>query len=304
MVKNIVKKAYESSDIGFMFLHPIFKVYNYFRYNLLSDQKAYEKKYKEKFGDKLHLDNPKTFNEKINWLKLNDRTPLHTKCADKYKVRDYISEKIGEEYLVPLFFQTTSEKDIVVDVLPEVPCIIKTNHDSGGGIIVYDKKNIDIKAARRFLKRRMAINYYQYSKEWQYKNIKPCIVVEKLLMDKNGNIPFDYKLHCFNGKLVFTQVDLDRQTDHTRNLYDVDWNFIPCEWKYKNGGAVQKPATYEKMKMLAEVMSKDFIYVRVDFYTIENNIFFGELTFHTESGYGAFSPASHDLIFGNMLKLP
>ena len=123
-------------------------------------------------------------------------------------------------------------------------------------------------------------------------------------MDPNGNIPDDYKLHCFNGKLVFTQVDLDRHTNHTRNLYDVDWKMMPCKWIYENGDTIEKPIVYDKMRQLAEHIAQDFVYVRVDFYMIGESIYFGELTFHSESGKGKFYPESFDKELGNKLKLP
>jgi hypothetical protein len=146
-------------------------------------------------------------------------------------------------------------------------------------------------------------NYFIASREWQYKNIKPRIVVEKLLMDEVGGIPYDYKMHCFNGKLVFTQVDLDRQINHTRNLYDTDWHYIPCKWIYENGKSIQKPLMYNKMRELAEIIAADFIYVRVDFYVLGKSIYFGELTFHSESGLGHFEPEHFDRDFGKLLDI-
>jgi hypothetical protein len=255
-------------------------------------------------GYGLNLKKPKTLNEKINWLKLHDRTPLHTIGADKYKVREYITNKIGKEYLIPLIFNTKKPQDIIPVNLPDFPVIIKTNHNSSGGIIIKDKKNVNWKRVRFDLKKLLRENYFYASREWQYKNIKSRIVVEKLLLDENGNIPYDYKMHCFNGKLVFTQVDLDRQTNHTRNLYDKDWKFIPCKWIYKNGKQIEKPATYNKMQLLAEKIAEDFIYVRVDFYVIQKKLFFGELTFHSESGSGYFEPKFFDDHFGSLLNLP
>ena len=131
-----------------------------------------KRRFKRTFKRELDLDNPKTLNEKIVWLKLNDRTPLHTICADKYAVRSYIKEKVGEEYLVPLFYQTKNVKEIIPENLPDTPCIIKANHDSGGGIFVLDKSKTDWEEAQESLKKRLKKNYYPRSKEWQYKNIK------------------------------------------------------------------------------------------------------------------------------------
>lgn len=302
-MKNIIGKFYRTTVVGYYIIHPFFLLYELFLKSI-SDEMHIKHRFKKQFGYSLKLENPKTFNEKINWLKLYDRSSIHTIAADKYKVREYIAKKIGEEYLVPLFYNTINPKDIVPEILPNYPVIIKTNHNSSGGIIVKNKNNINWNRARFDLKKNLKENYFYSSREWQYKNIEPIIIIEKLLTDKNGNIPYDYKLHCFNGKLVFTQVDLDRQINHTRNLYDVDWNFIPCKWIYNNGKHIEKPIPYDKMKNLAETIAKDFIYVRVDFYVIEKTLFFGELTFHSESGLGQFEPEFYDEHFGNLLKLP
>ena len=303
MLRNFFKELYESSRLGYLIINPFFETYKFVKYDLISDEKTIKYRFRKKFGKELDLKNPQTLNEKINWLKLNDRRPLHTMCADKFLVREYISDKIGAEYLIPLLFHTKDPKDLVSENLPDIPFIIKTNHDSGGVFIVRDKSKLNFKRAQLDFSRFLKNNYYQESKEWQYKNITPRILVEKLLLNKENKIPFDYKMHCFNGQLNFTQVDLDRQQNHTRNLYDRDWNFIPCKWKYDNGRQLEQPINYDKMKYLAEKIAQDFIYVRVDFYSVDNKIFFGELTFHSESGLSKFNPTKYDLIFGEQLKL-
>jgi hypothetical protein len=303
-MKKILKKIYEDSDLGYYMINPILNLYNFLKYRTTSEKYYLKKTFKKQLGYKLNLNNPKTLNEKIQWLKLYDRTPLHTLSADKYAVRDYIKKKIGPEYLIPLFLKTNKPEEINVANLPDEPCIIKTNHDSGGGIFVKDKNNLDYKKTRMLLKRRLGKNYYWAKKEWQYKNIKPCIIVEKLLKDEKGKIPSDYKFHCFNGKLVFIQVDLDRATDHKRNLYNYKWDFLDFKWIYENGEVEERPQEFEKMKALAEKIAKDFIYVRVDFYNIGKEIYFGELTFHSESGFGRFTPQEWDLKLGQKLVLP
>lgn len=263
-----------------------------------------KKRFKRTVGHELDLDNPKTFNEKIQWLKVYDRSPLHTICSDKYAVRAHISQKIGEQYLVPLVFRTTDVSDLKAEKMPDYPVIIKTNHDSGGGTFVYDKNEIDWAAVRANFKKRLSVNYDYGKGEWQYKGIPPCIIVEQLLSDESGNIPSDYKMHYFNGKLAFTQVDLDRATDHKRNLYDAAWNFMDCRWIYQNGPQVPKPAVYDEMIRIGELLAKDFLYVRVDLYVIGSRIYFGELTFHSDSGNGRFTPAEWDRKIGDMLTLP
>ncbi len=301
-MKNTLGKLYRNTVLGYYLIHPFYLVYEFFL-KITPDKLFIKLKFRKHMGYLLNLKNPQTFNEKISWLKLNDRSKLHTQAADKFKVREYIANKIGEDYLIPLVYQTKNPKDIVPENLPDFPIIIKTNHNSSGGIIVKNKNDINWKRARFDLKKNLKENYFYSSREWQYKNIEPRIVVEKLLTDKNGAIPYDYKMHCFNGKLVFTQVDLDRQINHTRNLYDVDWKFIPCKWIYNNGKQIQKPITYKKMQNLAETIAEDFIYVRVDFYVVEKTLFFGELTFHSESGLGKFEPEFYDEHLGSLLNL-
>jgi hypothetical protein len=228
---------------------------------------------------------------------------LHTLCADKYAVREYISEKIGKQYLIPLLYHTDNPADIVIKNMPDIPHIIKASHNSGKVFIVNDKNKIDVKKCQNDLKKLMGINYYYLGKEWQYKNIKPRILIEKLLLDEESNLPIDYKFHYFNGKLAFIQVDIDRQTEHKRNLYDPNWDFINCQWIYKNGNNVKKPQMLDQMKSLAEIIAKDFRYIRVDFYNLGSDIYFGELTFHPESGFGNFYPIKWDRIFGKRLVL-
>lgn len=306
-MKDFLKKYYHNSEIGFYFTRPIARLYHIFLMDKLLSQKAYlKKKFKRYFGYPLDLEHPKTLNEKISWLKLHDRNPLMGQSADKYAVRDFIEQKLGEQYLVPLVFTTTKPKEINPNNLPDFPCIIKVNHNSSGGIIIKDKwsKDIDWKYIWNTLRWNMSENYYWNGREPQYRYIKPRIIVEKLLMDDQGNIPFDYKLHFFNGKLAFAQVDSDRLTDHKRNLYTKTWEPIECSWEYKKGLFIDKPETFEKMVELGEVIAKEFIYVRVDFYSLGNQIYFGELTFHSDGGIGPFDPPEYDLKFGQMLQLP
>lgn len=301
-MKNILGRLYRTTTVGYILIRPFFMIYEtVLKY--MPDELHIKLKFKKHLGYKLDLKNPKTLNEKINWLKLYDRTELHTKAADKYAVREYIEKKIGSQYLVPLLFHTKKPKEIIPNNLPDIPFIIKANHNSSGGIIVKDKTKVNWKKIRIQLKKLLRENYFYSSREWQYKNIEPRIVVEKLLTDKSNNIPDDYKFHCFNGKVEFIQLDLERHIDHKRNLYDSEWKFIPCEWKYKNGKQLEKPESFEKMRELAEIIAKDFIYVRVDFYSLNDVIYFGELTFHSESGLGQFNPDSYDALFGSKLSL-
>ncbi len=274
----------------------------YLRYLFVSDEQYIKYKFKKYFGYELNLNNPKTFNEKIQWLKLYDRTPLHTKCADKFLVREYIKEKIGEEYLIPLVFQTKNIDDINLKNMPDYPVIIKPNH-SRGTFIVKDKYNFDYKKTKEKLQKELKNNFYYRTREWQYKDIEPRIVVEKLLVDENGNIPNDYKFLCMNGKVELIQVDSNRLNEHKKTLYSKDWEKQNFQFNFPMGEDVPKPKTLNTMIKLAEILSSDFIFVRVDFYTIEEKVYFGELTFHPAGGFGWFKPKEQDLILGNKLVL-
>lgn len=301
-MKKSIRHYYLNTNLGYYIMYPVFRIHELLL-RLIPDEPYIQYKFKKILGYRLNLNNPRTFNEKISFLKLHDRSAIQTVTADKYLVREFIKEKIGEEYLIPLVLQTKNVKDILPEKLPDYPVIIKTNHNSSGGIIVKNKNGVDWKAVRSKMKKLLRENYYYFSREWQYKNIEPRVIIEKLLTDSNGNIPADYKMHCFNGNLIFTQVDLDRYSDHRRNLYNVDWKRIPCRWKYENGDEVLKPKMYAKMKKLAEKIAADFTYLRVDFYSIGDSIFFGELTLHPGSGALIFYPQSYDKKFGQMLDI-
>lgn len=269
--------------------------------------------FRRHMGYPLNLENPITLNEKINWLKINERTPLHTQCTDKFKVRDYISEKIGSNYLVPIHFQTFNPKEIIPENLPDTPCIIKTNHDSGGGVFVKDKSRLNWIKIQKNLRRRLRVNYYLRSKEWQYKNIQPRIIVEKLLQNKKDKIPFDYKVHCFNGNVRMISVDMGRGTDnHHRNWYSIDWKREPYKWSSPKGSGkytdpsdtdVEKPETLEEMIKLSQILATPFTYVRVDWYDVDSKLFFGELTFHHDSGIQPILPEIWDKKLGGQLIL-
>nr|WP_293165121.1 ATP-grasp fold amidoligase family protein [Allomuricauda sp.] len=259
------------------------------------------------------LNAPKTLNEKITWLKLNDRTNLHTECTDKYAVRKYISNTIGDEYLVPLYFHTVNVKDVRPENINKLPCIIKTNNDSGGGYFVRDIRSVNWEVIRKALKYRLSSNYYGKSKEWQYKHIKPRIIVEKLLEDKNGQIPFDYKVHCFNGKPRMISVDMGRNTNtHYRNWYSPQWQREPYSWSSPKGRGkstkpseqdVPKPKTLKEMLQLSKKLAEPFTYVRVDWYDVNDKLFFGELTFCHDSGLMPIVPKIWDERLGSELNL-
>jgi hypothetical protein len=307
--KSLVQQLYRNTLFGNLLSY----CYHSTRNRLLPEKYYVRHKYKKVYGVYPDLENPKTLNEKIIWLKLYDRTPLHTQCADKYAVRNYVREKIGEEYLIPLLYTTRDPKDIIPVNIPNEPVVVKTNHDSGGVIFIRDKSNIDWIEIQKKLKIWLKTNYYWRSKEWQYKNIKPRILVEKLLQDETGNIPFDYKIHCFNGKVNMIQVDMGRGTgNHYRNWYSIDWKREPYKWSSPKGPGkytdpsdtdIEKPETLEEMIRLSQILAIPFTYVRVDWYDLDGQLFFGELTFHHDGGNRPIEPLEWDIKLGSMLNL-
>ncbi|MCL8005998.1 glycosyl transferase [Gelidibacter japonicus] len=302
-LRKSISDFYRKSDFGYTITRPFYKLY-VLGLKIVPDRIIIKRSFKKHMGYALNLDNPITLNEKINWLKLYDRKDLHTIVADKYKVRAYVEEKVGAQYLIPLLYHTKDFRDIRPENLPDSNYIIKTNHDSSGGVIVREGSSIEWNSVRKRFKRLLKENHYYSTIEWQYKNIEPRIIVEELLTYEDGKIPDDYKLHCFNGKLAFIMIDFDRHTDkRTRNLYDRDWNLIPCNWGRPYGKDLERPKNLEEMIMVAEKLAQDFIYIRVDLYLVKGSIFFGELTFHHASGFQKFIQKECDYKFGELLKI-
>jgi len=301
---EFIKHLYYNTAIGHLLIHPAKILYDYYYFRLIPDKIFIKRKFKYHFGYDLNLDNPRTLNEKIQWLKRNDRTHLHTLCADKFAVREYVKEKIGEEYLIPLLYHTRNPVDITPGNLPDTPFIIKTNHDCRGHIIVRNKADIDWKSTQADLKKKLKRNYYYLSKEWQYKNIEPRILVEKLLTDENRDIPSTYMFHCFHGKLAIVQDLREEDGQKITSTYDDDWNVVDCEWGFKNGSFVDMPQGFYKMRSLAEALAENYYYVRVDLYNIDSEIYFGELDLTPFAGFMPFVKPEWDLKLGDRLILP
>lgn len=276
---------------------------------VMSDEIFIKLKYFYKLKKRLNLKNPKTFNEKIQWRILNDRKDIYTQLADKYLVREYVKEKIGEKYLIKILGIYKQPNEIEYNKLPN-KFVIKCNHDAGSVIICLDKKNLKIEEINKKLNFFLKRNFYYFSREWHYKNIKPLIICEEFKpifkKDKNGNeLPEDYKLHCFNGKVQFLEVQFNRfDGKRSINIYDPSWNLL--KFKMGNGNVdycVEKPTQLNKMKELAEILSKDFDYCRVDFYISEEKIYFGEITFTPCSGFDKFEPREWDYKIGQIWEL-
>jgi hypothetical protein len=253
----------------------------------------------------LNLDKPLTFNEKIQWLKLYDSTPYKTLLADKYKVRDYITKKIGKKYLIPLYNVYNKFEEINFDKLPK-QFVIKCNHGSGYNIIIKDKSKLNSTIIKKNLDEWMNSNFaFYYGLELHYRDIEPKIIIEKYLDDGTGDLR-DYKITCFNGKPEFIWIDSNRHTEHKRNLYDLNWNQLPYKINsnYKTFPSPKKPKQLKKLLKLASILSKGFLYARVDFYIIKEKIFFGEITFTSSSGTENILPHSFDKRLCSLIKLP
>lgn len=259
--------------------------------------------YKGATGEELDLENPRTFNEKIQWMKLYDSTPIKTRLADKYLVRDWVKEKIGAEYLIPLLGVWDSFDEIDFDKLPN-QFALKANHGSGWNIIVKDKAQFNKAEAKEMFDKWMRTNFaFCAGFELHYMNIPPKIIAEQYM--ENIDQLYDYKVMCFDGKAAFIWLDTDRYTDHHRTGFDLKWNKLPVTLgPHETIEAFPKPKNLEKMISLAEELSKGFAHVRVDFYEVDNKLYFGEMTFTPATGSERYSPRSFEREVGDLLTLP
>jgi len=254
----------------------------------------------------IDFDNPKTFNEKIQWLKLNYRKEEYTNLVDKYRVKQYITKLIGEEYVIPTLGVWKNVDDIDFKSLPE-KFVLKCNNDSGGIVICKNKKDFDEAKAKSFLKERLKNNGYWYGREWPYKNVKPCIIAEKYMEDSISKDLKDYKFFCFNGSMEFFDIDIDRFIEHRSNYYDRNGNFLPfgktyCPPDYTK--KIEMPKNLDKMIELAETISHNTVLSRIDFYEIDGQVYFGEITFYPGSGFSPFTDEKWDYKLGDMIDLP
>ncbi|MBQ4528070.1 MAG: glycosyl transferase [Clostridia bacterium] len=279
------------------------KLINKNLFGFLSDRQFLKLKYRVHMDKKLDLDNPKTYNEKLQWLKLNDRKPEYTTMVDKYAVREYIKDKIGEEYLIPLIGAWDSVEEIDFDSLPN-EFVLKCNHDSGGLVICKDKTSLDIASAKKKLSKAMKRDFYKLSREWPYKNVKRKIIAEKFMVDESGTELKDYKFFCFDGKCEFMFIATDRPHDTKFDFYDMDFNHLPFTQGHPNATKeIQKPKAFDEMKELAQKLSKGIKQVRIDFYEINGKVYFGEITFFHYSGFTPFEPEEWDYKFGELINL-
>ena len=273
---------------------------------LFPDRWALKIIYKSIFEKKLNLKQPKTFNEKLQWLKLYNRKPEYTIMVDKYAAKKYVADIIGEEHIIPTLGVWEKFDDIDFEKLPE-QFVLKVTHGSGDIVICRDIANFDKKKAKEKLTRALKTDYYKISREWPYKKVPRRIIAETYMEDESGSLN-DYKFFCFNGKVKCSFVAIDRfdSGKTTMTHFDREWNVLPFSrggYPYKVDG-LQKPKNYEEMLSYAERLSTNIPFLRVDFYNINGKVYFGELTFFPGGGYKKLTPNVWDYRLGEWLKLP
>lgn len=253
-----------------------------------------------------NLDNPRSFNEKLNWLKLHDIHPEYTKMVDKAMAKEYVSNIIGEEHIIPTIGMWDNAEEIDWQSLPN-QFVLKNTGDSGGIVVCRDKSTLDIEAAIAKLKKGSDKNYYKHNKEYPYRDVKPRVIAEAYMEDESGELQ-DYKIHNFNGNPRFTLVCGNRFSERglTEDFYSLDWQLMDVRRPNHPNADVRtpKPEELDELYRLANLLSKDIPFLRTDFYIVNHKIYFGELTFFPASGMGCFVPEEWDFKFGDFLKLP
>ena len=292
------------------YIHNPFRIVNFVDarggLKFLPDEIYLKLKYYACLRKKLNIKNPVTYNDKLQWLKLYNRNPIYTQMSDKYGVRKYVAAAIGEEYLIPLLGVWDKFNQIDFLQLPE-QFVFKCTHDSGGVVVCKEKGNFDILSAQRKINWYLERNYYYYGREWAYKDIQPRLICEKYMADDSGKELVDYKVWCFNGKAKCIKVCKNRYSLSGLNIdfYDLNWEPMPVIKQFPNSGTITlRPKNFNKMIECAEWLSKGVPYLRVDFYEVNDRLYFGELTFYPGSGFEKFSPESYDYLFGSWIKLP
>lgn len=265
------------------------------------------RQYKKIMGKPLNLKNPHTFNEKLQWLKIHDRNPLYTTMVDKYAVKKYVADMIGEEYIIPTLGVWDKFDDINFDELP-YQFVLKCTHDSGGLVICKDKSKLDMEKAKEKIEKSLKTNYYLLGREWPYKNVQRRIIAEKYMVDYSGNDLSDYKVHCFNGVPKVILVCSERFSDAGlhEDFYDVNWKRLEVKRPDHPSSDIEQPEPKElqKMLLLSEQLSRKYPFMRTDFYEVNGRLYFGEITFYPASGFDRFEPEEWDYKFGEWLSLP
>ncbi len=297
-MRNYIKEAIEHND----------KIVTYLGkrelLNWMSDETYLKLLYKATFKEKMNLDNPQTFNEKLQWLKLHNRNPEYTKMVDKYESKKYVSSLIGEKYTVPTYGIYDSFDEIDFDKLPD-KFVIKCTHDSGGLVICKDKATFDKKKARKEINKCLKNNFYYFGREWPYKNVKPRIIIEKLLENTDKSELLEYNFFCFNGEpKLLLLCHGDKHTARHNDYYDMDFNKLNLKCIYPVSNNIEKkPKNFKKMVEISKKLSKNIPILRVDLYLCDGNIYVGELTFFHWNGFCKFEPKDWDIKLGKLIDL-
>lgn len=276
-------------------------------YGLFPDELFLKIKFIYRMGYRLNLKKPRTYNEKLQWLKLNYREPLMTTMVDKYAAKKYVANLIGESYIIPTIDVWNSVDEIDFEKLP-TQFVLKCTHDSGGLIVCKDKSKLDIEQAKLKLKRALNQNYFYSNREWPYLNVPRRIICEQYIEDESGYELKDYKWFCFDGepKALFIASDRQVKGEETKfDFFDTDFRHLPFTNGHPNATKeIKKPVGFDEMKRLAAILSAGFPHLRVDFYDINGKVYFGELTFFHWSGMIPFNPKEWDEKFGSWINLP
>ena len=272
----------------------------------MSDKTYLQCKWWVNNGKKLDLENPVTFNEKLQWLKLYNRNPMYTTMVDKYEAKKYVANIISDEHIIPTLGIYDSVEDIDFDSLPN-QFVLKCTHDSGGIVICQDKTQLNRKEAIKKLRKGLKSNFYWTNREWPYKNVTPRIIAEKYMTNGDGELR-DYKFFCFDGvpRVMFIASDRFNKEEETKfDFFDMEFNHLPFRNGHPNATKpIERPAEFDEMRMLASKLSKGIPQVRVDFYDVNGQIYFGEMTFFHLSGFVKFDPEEWDYKIGEMIELP
>lgn len=296
--KELIKELHNPGHLYMRAMHHYPKLFRW-----LDDEDYLKFSYKITMGKKLNLSDPRTFSEKLQWLKLNNRENLYTTIVDKYAVKQYIANQIGTEYIIPTLGVWDSFEEIEFDKLPN-QFVLKCTHDSGGLVVCKDKTTLNVEWARKKINRSLENDFYLVGREWPYKNVPHRIIAEQYMADDLR----DYKLFCFNGVPRMTLVCSERFTKDglKEDFYDEAWNHLDVQ-RPNHGNAIlpiERPKQYELMKELAAKLSEKMPFARIDFYEINEKVYFGEITFYPASGFEGFKPEEWDLKLGEWIKLP
>lgn len=275
---------------------------------LFSDRQYLSLLFRYRMGYSLDWENPETYNEKLQWLKINDRNPLYTQLVDKLEVKDYVSNLVGDSYVVKTLGVWNTPEEIDFSILPQ-QFVLKTTHGGGNGgvIICKDKSNLDPKKIRHTLSRSIRQDLFRDSREWPYKDVKKRIIAEEYLEDVETGELRDYKFFCFDGKVqaLFVATERQKREEPFFSFFDRDYHSIDLTQGHPRPTVLpEKPALFDQMIMLAEELSKNISHVRIDLYQVNGHIYFGEYTFYHFGGMERFEPEKWDKIFGDWLTLP